>query len=190
MRPLVYRAVRGGHELRPVPPAAKALVAALSVPSSLLQWLEARLFVFDARCVEILCYTNSGDAPRKISILVVVSLWFGRLLPLSGLTQVCRSAPKKIFSTATQQHWGVDREKFHCESHVIASQILEHPCPCPVMIIPGIPRTAQPARQKALARRSASRLQPGRASCCSRSRGEVHLWSTLARAGDDAGRWS
>ena len=80
VRPLVYRAVRGGHELRPVPPAAKALVAALSVPSSLLQWLEARLFVFDARCVEIPCYTNSGDAPRKISILVVVSLWFGRLL--------------------------------------------------------------------------------------------------------------
>ena len=123
------------------------------------------------------CYTNSGDAPRKISILVVVSLWFGRLLQtLRLLRQVWRFPdPKKIFHRNKN---GVAKNPMKCANRMLfATPILEHPLSrCPVlMIIPGIlasPGQPSAARQKALARRSA---RPGSA------RSSVLLFSVARR---------
>ena len=98
----------------PCAPAAKALVAALSVPS-LLQWFGSSTLRFDASSVEILWYSIAGDAPRKISILVVMSLWFGRLLKTGKSTNANTVSKKKKFRTNNNDCVrGVDRV---CESH-------------------------------------------------------------------------
>ena len=178
-------------------PAAKALVAALSVcpPRFCSGWKLNS--AFDASSVEILCYTMLAMRPEKSLSSSLSLLWFGRLLQsLSVLTRIWRfpDPQKKKFPPQQQQHrklcsGGKPRVRIACRCQIAKPAKFRAPWPR------GPGRDPCPPDSPASAPKSARSFGDRRAGFEARS--SLLLFSIGAErstcgppAGDDAGRWS